>query len=91
MGRKSSCLKQYGALGVDLFLTHATREIGDADAIAQMKKGAIIINTKCGGLAVEVILAEALCPGNWWCGSRHSGSGNSLVLVQHPRRGAMHG
>ena len=44
-------------------LTGATRHMIDADALAQMKRGAVIVNTARGGVIDEAALAEALSSG----------------------------
>ncbi|MEP6941493.1 MAG: hydroxyacid dehydrogenase [Betaproteobacteria bacterium] len=45
-------------------LTDATRRVIDADKLARMKAGAVLINTARGGVVDEVALADALAKGH---------------------------
>lgn len=53
-------LEQSDYVSLHLPLTESTREIIDAEAIARMKRGAVIINTSRGGLINEADLLTAL-------------------------------
>ena len=56
-------LKTSDVMSLHVPLTDATRHIINAERIASMKKGAIIINTARGGLIDEAACAEALVAG----------------------------
>jgi glyoxylate reductase len=50
-------------VSVHVALTQETRGLLDAERLAQMRRGAILINTARGGIVDEVALAEALASG----------------------------
>ena len=56
----SALLANADVLSLHVPLTQATRNLIDADALAQMKPSAIVINTARGGIADETALAYAL-------------------------------
>ena len=58
-------------------LVEATRNLIDAACLAQMKRGAILINTSRGGIVDETAIASAL-------GSRHLGGAALDVFAQEP-------
>lgn len=62
-------------------LTEETRNLIDADAIARMKKTALLINTSRGGIINEDALAEALNTG------RIAGAGADVLTVEPPKKG----
>ena len=59
-----SLLQRSDFLSVNVALTNETRHLLDADAIARMKPGAVIVNTARGGIVDEVALADALDRGH---------------------------
>jgi len=62
-------------------LTDQTRNLIDADALAKMKKSAILINTARGGIVDEQALADALNQG------RLAGAGVDVLTTEPPRNG----
>ena len=53
-------LAEADAVSLHVPLTDATRNLIDADALAAMRPGAVLINTSRGGIVDETALAEAL-------------------------------
>lgn len=58
-----SLLEAADVISLHLPLTDGTRNLIDADAIARMRPGAIVINTARGGVVDEVALVDALKAG----------------------------
>ncbi|CAN5261763.1 2-hydroxyacid dehydrogenase [soil metagenome] len=56
-------LKKSDVVSLHLPLTPATEKLIDADAIASMKPGAVLVNTSRGGVVDEAALVEALHSG----------------------------
>ncbi|MEM0952842.1 MAG: D-glycerate dehydrogenase [Pseudomonadota bacterium] len=56
----SELLETSDVVSVHVALTEATRNLIDANAIAAMKPGAILVNTARGGIVDEAALADAL-------------------------------
>ena len=59
----SILLEQADFVSINVALTRDTRNLIDADAIARMKRGAILVNTARGGIVDEQALADALRSG----------------------------
>jgi (S)-sulfolactate dehydrogenase len=51
-------------VSLHLPLTDGTRGLLDAQMIARMKKGAVLINTARGGIVDEDVVVESLCAGH---------------------------
>jgi glycerate dehydrogenase len=74
-------LGQSDVISLHLPLTPDTRNLIGAAELAQMKPGALLINTARGGLVDERALAEALTNG------RLGGAGFDVLSVEPPRHG----
>ncbi len=59
----SALLAEADVISVHVPLSDATRHLIDADAMARMKSGAILVNTARGGVVDELALCEALRSG----------------------------
>ena len=63
VARLGQLLEQSDFVSVNVALTDDTRDLFDAEAIARMKPGAILVNTARGGIVDEAALAVALSEG----------------------------
>ncbi|MGP3535580.1 C-terminal binding protein [Microbacterium sp. RD1] len=61
---RDALLAQSDVLSLHVPLLESTRNLIDRDALAQMKKGAVLINVSRGGLIDEAALADALQSGH---------------------------
>jgi glyoxylate reductase len=59
-------LRNSDFVSVHLPLTGETHQLLDADRIASMKSGAVLVNTARGGIVDEIALAESLSSGHLW-------------------------
>jgi glyoxylate reductase len=59
-------LRNSDFVSVHLPLTSDTHQLLDADRIASMKSGAVLVNTARGGIVDEIALAESLSSGHLW-------------------------
>lgn len=59
-------LRNSDFVSVHLPLTSETHQLLDADRIASMKSGAVLVNTARGGIVDEIALAESLASGHLW-------------------------
>ena len=53
-------------VSVHLPLTNETHQLLNADRIASMKSGAVLVNTARGGIVDEIALADSLSSGHLW-------------------------
>ncbi len=74
-------LRQSDVVTIHAPLTPDTRHMIGADALARMKRSALLINTARGGLVDEAALAHALKEG------RIAGAGFDVLTEEPPRRG----
>lgn len=76
-------------VSVHLALTAATRNLIDADRIASMKPGAVLVNTARGGIVDEQALAQALDEGRLYAAGLDVFEREPIPmdnpLLQHPR------
>jgi phosphoglycerate dehydrogenase-like enzyme len=72
-------LGESDAVSLHLPLTPATRGLFDRHAFAQMRPGAVFINTARGGLVIEADLIESLASG------RLGGAGLDVLYAEPPR------
>lgn len=76
-------------VSVHLALTAATRNLIDADRIATMKPGAVLVNTARGGIVDEQALAQALDDGRLYAAGLDVFEREPIPmdnpLLQHPR------
>lgn len=76
-------------VSVHLALTEATRNLLDADRIATMKPGAVLVNTARGGIVDEHALAQALDDGHLYAAGLDVFEREPIAmdnpLLQHPR------
>ncbi len=77
-GALDEVLRQADVVSLHLPLTPATRHLVGSDAIAKMKRGAIVVNTARGGIIDEDALAEALADG------RLGAAGLDVFAVEPP-------
>jgi (S)-sulfolactate dehydrogenase len=82
-GPLGNLVSQSDVITLHVRLTDATRNLFDAERIAAMKKGAILINTAGGGIVDEVAVAAALKSG-------HLGGAALDVFAQEPLPAAPH-
>ena len=86
---RDDLLSRADAITLHVPLTDANHAMVDGDFIAQMKKGAYLINTARGGLVDEAALLAALESGHLAgagldCQASEPPEGCSLELVRHP-------
>lgn len=74
-------LPRVDVLSLHCPLTGQTRDLIDADALAAMKPGALLINAARGGIVNEAALAEALRSGHL------AGAGMDVLSEEPPRNG----
>ena len=76
-------------VSVHLALTSSTRDFLDADKIATMKPGAVLVNTARGGIVNELALAQALDCGHLYAAGLDVFESEPVSLdsplLQHPR------
>lgn len=75
-------LEESDVLSLHCPLTPATRQVINADALARMRKDALLINTARGALVDESALAKALKEGTL------GGAGIDVLAVEPPRGGS---
>ena len=82
-------LKRSDFVSVHLALTSTTRDFLDAEKIAAMKPGAVVINTARGGIVNEIALAQALDSGHIYAAGLDVFEREPVALdsplLRHPR------